>query len=32
LLRDTVRTCAVCRYEPDPGQPVRRLLDEQRGR
>jgi hypothetical protein len=28
LLRDTVRTGAVCRYEPDPGRPVTWMLDE----
>jgi len=27
LLRNTVRTGASCRYEPDPAQPVRWLLD-----
>jgi len=28
LLRDTVRTGTVCRYDPDPARPVRWLLDE----
>ncbi|HEX4098929.1 MAG TPA: hypothetical protein VHY21_00075 [Pseudonocardiaceae bacterium] len=28
LLRDTVRTGTVCRYDPDPTRPVRWLLDE----
>jgi hypothetical protein len=28
LLRDTVRTGSVCRYEPDPGRPVTWMLDE----
>ena len=27
LLRDTVRTGAVCRYDPDPARPVRWILD-----
>jgi hypothetical protein len=27
LFRDTVRTGAVCRYDPDPARPVRWLLD-----
>jgi hypothetical protein len=27
LLRDTVRTGAVCRYDPDPGRPVTWILD-----
>jgi hypothetical protein len=27
LLRDTVRTGGTCRYEPDPGRPVRWVLD-----
>jgi len=27
LLRDTVRTGAHCRYDPDPGRPVRWILD-----
>ena len=30
LLRDTVHTGTACRYEPDPGRPVRWLLDEVR--
>jgi hypothetical protein len=32
LLRDTVRTGGTCRYEPDPGRPVRWVLDEVRPR
>jgi hypothetical protein len=28
LLRDTVRTGTICRYDPDPARPVRWLLDE----
>lgn len=28
LLRDTVTTGALCRYEPDPGRPVRWILDD----
>jgi hypothetical protein len=28
LLRDTVRTGTVCRYDPDPARPIRWLLDE----
>ncbi len=28
LLRDTVRTGTVCRYDPDPARPVRWLLDQ----
>jgi hypothetical protein len=31
FLRDTVRTGALCRYEPDPGRPVRWRLDRGRG-
>lgn len=31
LLRDTVRTGANCRYEPDPARPVRWLLDAPAG-
>jgi hypothetical protein len=27
LLRNTVRTGATCRYDPDPGRPVRWVLD-----
>ncbi|HEV7213013.1 MAG TPA: hypothetical protein VGN47_14985 [Blastococcus sp.] len=27
LLRDTVTTGGICRYEPDPGRPVRWILD-----
>jgi hypothetical protein len=27
LLRDTVRTGGTCRYEPDPGRPVRWVLE-----
>lgn len=27
LLRDSVRTGAACRYDPDPGRPVRWILD-----
>jgi hypothetical protein len=27
LLRDTVRTGGTCSYEPDPGRPVRWMLD-----
>ncbi|MGZ4483184.1 MAG: hypothetical protein ACXVX0_19390 [Blastococcus sp.] len=27
LLRDTVTTGGVCRYDPDPGRPVRWILD-----
>ena len=27
LLRDTVTTGGVCRYDPDPGRPVRWVLD-----
>ncbi len=30
LLRDTVRTGATCRYEPDPGRPVQWTLDARR--
>jgi hypothetical protein len=28
LLADTVNTGTTCRYEPDPGRPIRWLLDE----
>jgi len=31
LLRGTVRTGAVCRYDPDPGRPVRWLLSPAAG-
>ena len=30
LLRNTVMTGAFCRYDPDPGRPVRWILDEGR--
>ena len=30
LLRDTVHTGTVCRYEPDPGRPTTWLLDAPR--
>ena len=30
LLRDTVRTGAACRYDPDPARPVTWILDGQR--
>jgi hypothetical protein len=31
LLHGTVRTGAVCRYDPDPGRPVRWLLSPAAG-
>ncbi|MET7457638.1 hypothetical protein ABZT03_38475 [Streptomyces sp. NPDC005574] len=30
LLRETIRTGASCRYDPDPGRPVTWLLDPPR--
>jgi hypothetical protein len=30
LLRDTVVTGSACRYDPDPGRPVRWVLEEPR--